>query len=185
VSELHLYDFDGTLFRSPHLDGIPKWWVSDFSLSPPCVPQKPGPEWWNQKVVGEARRSIADQNVWCIMVTGRSDTVGGFRWRVPELLKGAGLRFDAVYLNDTGGATDAFKKRVITDTLRRFPQIETVHIWEDRLNHLASFCKHVQSLGRACVQHPQKDSPHPVICDPEELPGMAARVARLWSARSR
>ncbi len=180
MAELHLYDFDGTLFRSPHLEGIKGWWVSDFSLSPPCVPLKPGPDWWNQKVVGEAKRSIADQNVWSIMVTGRRERAGGFRYRIPELLKGAGLNFDAVYLNPSDD-TESFKKNVIADTLRRFPQIETVHIWEDRLNHLASFCKFVHGLGKACVQHPQKDRPHSVICDPEELTDMAARIARRWT----
>lgn len=182
MSELHLYDFDGTLFRSPHVEGIKDWWVQDFSLNPPCVPEKPGVQWWNMPVVAEAKASIANQNVWAILVTGRSDNTG-FRFRVPELLGQVGLRFDRIYLNDTGGQTELFKKAVISDTLRRFPQIDTVHIWEDRLHHLDQFAKHVEGLGRTCVRHPVKVQPHPMLCDPEELPAMAARVAQRWSSR--
>lgn len=180
MAELHLYDFDGTLFRSPHVEGIKDWWISDFSLNPPCVPLKPGSEWWNAPVVAEAKASIANQNVWAILVTGRTDR-SGFRFRVPELLRQAGLRFDRVYLNSMGGQTEKFKKKVISDTLRRFPQINTVHIWEDRLPHLDAFCKHVQGLGKACVKHPIKVRPHPILCDPEELQDMAARVASRWA----
>jgi|SaaInlStandDraft_4_1057021.scaffolds.fasta_scaffold00075_39 hypothetical protein len=47
MPELHLYDFDGTLFRSPEepkwWSDVSKknWWTSAPSLDEPCVPRQP------------------------------------------------------------------------------------------------------------------------------------------------
>jgi hypothetical protein len=154
MAELHLYDFDGTLFRSPKppmwWGYAGKWWSDPQSLSPPCVPAKPGAEWWIGNVVSQARRSIANPDVWAIACTGRQD--GPFRWRVPELLHQKGLRFDEVFLN-TGGSTSTFKQNVIRKLLRRYPDIDTVQVWEDRGNHLRTYMSLAESLGRRGIPH--------------------------------
>lgn len=151
MDELHLYDFDATLFRSPT---HPEWWADDggwwsslVSLSPPCVPEKP----WNEQVVASARRSIADPNVFTIVCTGRLKQT--YANRVTELIRDKGLNFDEVHLRD-GGSTAPYKKRVIGELLARFPDITTVHIWEDRLEHLPEFIEHVEQLGKVGVPHP-------------------------------
>ena len=47
MPELHLYDFDGTLFRSPEepkwWSDVSKknWWTSAPSLDEPCAPRQP------------------------------------------------------------------------------------------------------------------------------------------------
>lgn len=168
MPELHVYDFDGTLFRSP-----PKpagfsgdWWSAEFSLEPPCIPLKPDKGWWNSQVVAEAKKSIANPDVWAIMATGRLDNP--FRWRVPELLKQQGLNFDAVYLSP-GGRTEAFKKKLFTRLLTRFPHVTTVHIWEDRLNHLRNFTKLVEDMGRICVPHPVRLPDSEPLCTADEV----------------
>ena len=185
--ELHLYDFDGTLFRSP---GPPDWWglkswfVSVLSLSPPCVPLKPGNDWWIGPTVASAKRSISDPDVWAILVTGRAN-IGSLRFRVAELLKGKGLNFDQVFLN-TGGDTKAFKIKVILNLLRRHPGIQVVQIWEDRLDHLTAYIKAVEATGRVGIPHLVRAPLKAPECSPEDIEALEAqgwlktRVASRW-----
>ena len=77
--ELHFFDFDGTLFRSPFppewwpWPGGTKWWSWEESLTEPCVPERPGREWWNGPIVQQAKKSIKDPNVYAVLATGRID----------------------------------------------------------------------------------------------------------------
>ena len=147
MAELHLYDFDGTLFRSPHepevWDG--DWWNDPRSLLPPCVPEVPGPDWWIASTVASARSSIADQDVWAILATGRG-VASGLRYRVPELLRQKGLQFDEVNLAPPSG-TLAWKKRLIMRALSLHPIIDTVRIWDDRKSHLPVFVQAAVAMG--------------------------------------
>ena len=138
--ELHVYDFDGTLFRSPHAPAVwdGDWWSDPASLLPPCVPEKPGPAWWISPTVGSAKQSISDSDVFAIMMTGRQDQ-SAFRYRVPELLKQKGLNFDAVHLHQGSGDSLMGKVKVISKYLSRYPDIDTVRIWDDRGSHLRKF----------------------------------------------
>ena len=104
-AELHVYDFDGTLFRSPSPPAVwaRDWWSDGQSLLPPCVPAIPGARWWNAATVKSARRSIANPNVFAAMLTGRQDT-GVLGYRIPDLLHQRGLNFDAVHLDPGGNA---------------------------------------------------------------------------------
>ena len=138
--EIHIYDFDGTTFGSP---AKPSWWTgrgwwgNPKSLEPPIVPLKPGPEWWNGSVVSSAKKSISNPNVFAMLVTGRIDKF--FRWRVPELLKQKGLKFDAVHLNPADTPTWKFKVELMGKYLRKFPQVKTLNMWEDRKEHIGHF----------------------------------------------
>ena len=145
--ELHIYDFDGTLFRSPEKpEGWDnRWWISSESLNPPCVPLDPSGEWWISKTVSAARASIANPDTYAVMMTGRP-VRSGFRYRVPELLKSVGLKFDEVYLSDTNN-TPAFKIKVIKDLLRRFPGVEKIVFWDDNAPYLARYIKLVEGYG--------------------------------------
>lgn len=149
MAELHLFDFDGTLFRSPHEPDVwdGDWWNNPASLLPPCIPDEPGDEWWIMSTVSDAKRSISDPDVFAIMATGRG-IASGLRYRVPELLKQQGLHFDEVYLAPPSG-TLAWKKRVITRLLQKHPVIDTVRIWDDRRSHLPEFVGAVLSHGIA------------------------------------
>ena len=193
ATELHIYDFDGTLFRSPlRPDWWPHkgWWGQPASLSMPCVPENPKNDWWIGSVVSSAKRSISNPDVWALLVTGRANTVGAIRYRVAELLKLKGLDFDEVHLNP-GGSTETYKKKVIYRILSRYPHIEVVQIWEDRLNHLSSFCKFVEKMGRVCIPHPIRETEHPVICVPEDYERaqkwarVRRNVAQRWVTQMR
>jgi len=176
MPELHVYDFDGTLFRSPHPPntwsdkGI--WWSDSISLSNPCVPVKPGSTWWNEAIVSAAKRSIADPEVLAILCTGRA--LQSFaRYRVPELLRQRGLTFDAVYLNPSGD-TGSFKKTVLLKLLARYPDITVVHIYEDRPHHLAEFCQVIERRGVECIPHLVQE-PQPT-CEAATV----TRLAACW-----
>ena len=145
--ELHIYDFDGTLFRSPEKpEGWDnRWWISSESLNPPCVPLDPSGEWWISKTVSAARASIANPDTYAVMMTGRP-VRSGFRYRVPELLKSVGLKFDEVHLSDTSN-TPAFKIKVIKNLLRKFPGVEKIVFWDDNAPYLARYIKLVEGYG--------------------------------------
>ena len=144
---LHFYDFDGTLFRSPHKPAIWKgdWWSSVESLMPPCVPDKPGSDWWVGSTVSAAKRSISNPDVWAVMMTGRSEQTG-LRYRIPELLKQKGLNFDEVHLSPVGDS-EAEKIKRFRTILRLNPEIDAVSFWDDRPSHLRHFAKVAEKLG--------------------------------------
>ena len=149
--EIHIYDFDLTLFRSPN---PPKWWSSSVyeqwfshqsSLGLPFIEVNPSSEFWVSPVVKKAKESINDLNVWTVMCTGRIDT-GSIRYRVAELLKLAGLDFENVFLNRSGLDTEKYKVEVLRHLLKKFPQVKKVQMWEDtqkNLDSIESVCNRV------------------------------------------
>jgi len=171
-TELHVYDFDGTLFRSPQLPSWwPRkrvWWIDPRSLNRPCVPDVPGPDWWVEPVVSSARKSISNPNVWAVLMTGRNARYGGFSYRVPELLHQIGLNFDEVHLTDTSD-TKGFKKRKLIDLLRRHPHVSVAQFWDDRSNFLEDYVQLVESTGRRAIPHLVEVTPHDPECGPEDI----------------
>lgn len=146
--ELHIYDFDGTLFRSPHEPSSweKDWWSDPASLLPPCVPENPGDEWWIGETVEAAKRSISDANVFSIMMTGRKQA-SAFSYRVAELLSQAGLDFDRVHLSVGEGDVLGEKISKALKYLSDYPFVDTVRIWDDRPSHLSKFKKVLEDRG--------------------------------------
>ena len=139
--EIHIYDFDETLFRSPD---APKWWSrkrygqwhsNQSSLGQPFIANRPSSDYWIRSVVREAKASISDMSTWAVMCTGRIDS-GPLRYRVAELLDQAGLDFDQNFLNYTGGETEPYKQKVLIDLLKQHPQVKKVVMWEDTQKNL-------------------------------------------------
>lgn len=187
MAELHFYDFDGTLFHSPYPPegwaDPDAWWRDSLSLSAPCVPDRPGSGWWNEPVVAAAKASISNSEVLAVLCTGRS--LKSFaRYRVSELLRQKGLLFDEVLLNPEG-STSSFKKSVLLKKLALYPDLEAVHIYEDRLNHLAEFCRLVEAQGVACIPHPIRERRTRCEVTSEELKESesSVRVAARWTLR--
>lgn len=149
--ELHIFDFDNTLFRSPE---PPEWWSNKkmgywfneaISLSEPFIPLKPSGDYWFGSVVSEAKRSISDMDTLAIMCTGRLNDNGAMRYRVAELLKGKGLDFDEVHLKPGTGSTSRYKAKLTFDLLKRYPNIQSVSVWEDtqkNLDAIETVCNH-------------------------------------------
>ncbi len=149
-----IFDFDGTLFRSPER---PTWWpLAGFwsrleSLGPPFVPEDPGHDWWAADVVAEARKAIADPESMTVLLTGRSER---FAPRVTELLHGHRFWFDESHFMSLGETeTLGGKLRVIEALARRTPRFEVVEVWDDRHEHLAAFETRLQALDIKYIGH--------------------------------
>ena len=185
--EIHAYDFDGTLFKSPLR---PKWWPNGKtwwthpkSLDAPCVPEKPDSSWWNESVVSEAKQSIANPNVYAVLCTGRPDGIGGFRWRVPELLQGKGLHFDKVILNPGGPDTDRYKAMVVKQLLIRFPEAQALHIWDDKSKNTVAMERVGLAIGLPVEVHLVSEVNHEVECDDATIQKIVARYEKRFDNR--
>jgi len=141
ITRLDIFDFDGTLFQSPQ---PPEWWKKGSwfrdatSLDPPCVPKRPGSEWWNKSVVGKAKKSRSNSKTFSVLLTGRWAKV--FEPRVRELLKQQGLSFDHLQLPSSPGAI-AFKSAVIAKLLDRLPDVKEIEVYDDHAPHAQIFKK--------------------------------------------
>ena len=135
---LYIFDFDGTLFRSPAKPAlwIGGWWGKQESLNPPCVPQVPDSDWWISDVVVKAKEAQGDPKAMSVMMTGRG--AEAFSSRIDELLSGVGLNFDRVLLSDSYD-TVAFKSGEIRKILEQNPSIMEVNIYDDRVSYIEQY----------------------------------------------
>lgn len=152
--KLHVYDFDGTLFRSPlRPSWWPRgkaWWATDAALSPPLVPKRPSAEWWVSSVLSQAKRSISDPDTHTVLLTGRSKHI--FFRRIKEIVQQMGLNFDELLLKTTSD-DKIFKLKALKKLLEELPQIDEVAIWEDNGPNLQSYLRLVENMGATAVGH--------------------------------
>jgi hypothetical protein len=133
---LAVFDFDGTLFKSPER---PKghrgnWWASKDSLDYPHVPKRPDDDYWHMNVVRAAKENISDSKTYCIMLTGRlADT---FQERVDQLLDQKGLEFDEHELAPRSAETADFKIAKIKSILKKYKSIQELEMWDDDLEKI-------------------------------------------------
>lgn len=181
--KLAVFDFDGTLFRSPDK---PTWWEGGWwgnlnSLNEPCVPERPSEDWWNGSVVAAAKQAINNPDVMAVLLTGR---IRKFSLRLKDLLGQAGLHFDQVHLS-SGEATESFKLKVIKDILDKNPAIRGVAIWEDRAHHLKLMADWIEANGRACTPHLITVSVHESNCQPPVKTASVERVAAKFKSKKK
>lgn len=185
IKSLHVYDFDGTLFRSPeeppwwHHKG---WWTDPASLKSPCVPSQPPDDWWVGSVLKRAKESIADEETYTVLLTGRRD--GTFNSRVKVLLSQAELEFDEVHLS-TQEDSQAFKIAELKRLVKEHPDLETVEMWEDRPGQLPPFKYVIESAGIKFVAHKVDAAAKPAQCRLTDDGKLIERVAARWAARQR
>lgn len=130
-TKLSVFDFDGTLFKSPDKPKGYKgnWWISKESLNEPNVPQVAPDQFWNLDVVEKAKQEISNPNNLVILMTGR---VGKFfHERIVELISQKNLNFKHVWCNEFGGDTGKFKIGKIQELLKKHPSIKKIEMWED------------------------------------------------------
>ena len=119
IKAIHIFDFDNTLFASPQpnpnlwtpqtIGQLTKpdvfasggWWHDPTVLASTGkgidVEEKLGWQgWWNENVVGEARRSIERKDVLTVLLSGRSEIK--FPDLILRIIKSKGLDFDLVCL---------------------------------------------------------------------------------------
>lgn len=169
--ELHLFDFDGTLFKSPEY--VPDWWdvpgkyswfSHPISLTEPCVPLSPSKKWWIESTINEASQSLSDPYAMTIICTGR---VKVHKPRVVALLERVGLKsFDGYYFNPNMDVK-VFKTDVIAELHGRHG-FKSVHIWEnENQSYYTRFVE--RTLGIPCVMHTIDEQHLPYECDASDI----------------
>jgi len=138
VMELHVFDFDGCLFKSPERpDWWPRraWWTDPESLLPPCVPEEPDESWWSDEVVAAARVSIEDEQIYTVMMTARLKDE--FYERIADLLEQQDLQFDELrFKHSPREKSDRYKAKQIGSIVKHNPEIKIVHLWDDQVDNL-------------------------------------------------
>ena len=148
-----IYDFDGTLFRSPdrdegevlYLEGTGQefpfagWWGRIETLQPPIVPEVPPAEMWIAETVEAYRKDAQDKDTHLVLMTGRPFKI---RRRVEEILHGADIRFHDYFYRGMKGTRgrDTFEIKInIIEGELMHPAVEVLEIWEDRPEHASGF----------------------------------------------
>jgi hypothetical protein len=165
IKKLVIYDFDGTLFKSPddkegkeiyeEETGEPwpfkGWWGRNESLLPPIVPQKPDPHWYIQDVVNNQKKDSEDPNAKVVLMTGRPVQI---RNRVMEILDHAGIRFNDTFFAGQSGTKGSGTFEIKSNNIKRLlnNDFDLLEIWEDRPEHVEAFI----SLGNQL----KKDNPN-------------------------
>lgn len=154
MNTFEIFDFDGTLFRSPSKPEEWKggWWGNPVSLNPPHVPEQPfgefnalGHQFWNMDLL-DRLRALERSGSRPVVVTGRLRK--RFTERLSELFVDARMESlveDGRMHLSYGGATINFKlntfSKLIESRLEALPAGEelVVRIWEDRVEHIPHF----------------------------------------------
>jgi len=156
--QLHIYDFDGTLFESPsphkrnghQLSGKLKSTVKQKGFgwfqNPITLDKKYTTDvglGFRKSVARHARDSIANSDVITVMLTGRTEA---YKDRIIELCDGENLEFDHYITKPltTDFNTLNFKVDAI-NTLIEDNGIDSVVMWEDRIKHVERFHEHLES----------------------------------------
>ncbi|KAI8806384.1 hypothetical protein BJ742DRAFT_680124, partial [Cladochytrium replicatum] len=169
-TELHIFDFDSTLFRSPMpnpslwspdvagaLIGDCGWFSEPRTLAPPYVPKHPGDEWFDQKVVRRVRQVREDKDVCSLvcLLTGRRLDLFGQRIREICLSLDPPLDFDMYFFREGFDSSNTkhhfpttldFKLAVLGQILNTFPSITRIEIFDDRARHLDIFSREFRAL---------------------------------------
>ena len=192
-TELHMYDFDDTLFKSPY---PPKWWYKDYdvylqwdqdnppersegisedwdtspqSLGPPFMDKNPGLEsgLWKKEVLDSAIESQKQDNVYNMFCTGREQVLFN---HIKEMMDNVGLTFDSdkYYLQPDDQNTAKFKVNQISKVLDENPSIKKVVIWEDSETNLTEIKKLCDSRGLIFVGHKIEKDPFEIEMSEEE-----------------
>ncbi len=152
IKKLIIYDFDGTLFKSPddkegkeiyeEETGEPwpfkGWWGRNESLLPPIVPQKPDPHWYIQNVVSNQKKDSEDPNAKVVLMTGRPFQIKN---RVMEILDHAGIRFDNTFFAGQSGTKGSGTFEIKSNNIKMLlnNDFDLLEIWEDRPEHVEAF----------------------------------------------
>jgi tRNA nucleotidyltransferase (CCA-adding enzyme) len=168
-SELHIFDFDGTIFKSPKPPNGD--WYDPKSL------QNIGDldSLYISKTVEDIKASIENPNIYVVVMTGRNLDV---RYEVENLLLRADIVPDELITNDEEeDPVEKYKCRYIEDLLNNFNNVQVVHMWEDNLDGLKVYEKCARKLGVDFVAHPM----------PSELEEISFRIMKrlLKEAASR
>lgn len=144
ITRIAVFDFDGTLVNSPLPDEgkmeyeektgqkwpYGGWWGRAESLDGEIFDIQTIPS-----VISDYRAERKDPNTLVVMLTGRIKRLAP---QVEQILSDNNIDFDEYHYND-GGSTLTFKINVLNQLLSEHPNVTSIKLWEDRVEHADSF----------------------------------------------
>lgn len=144
ITRIAVFDFDGTLVNSPLPDEGRKeyetitgqkwphkgWWGRAESLDTNIFDIKP-----IQSVLSAYKKEKSIPNTLVIMMTGRIQALSK---QVESILSKYGFKFDEYHYNN-GGSTLNYKKDTLDDLVNRYPNVKSMILFDDRLEHVEPF----------------------------------------------
>jgi hypothetical protein len=147
IKRVAIFDFDGTLIDTPQPH------VAKLKYEQVTGTAWPHPGFWSKKesldvdmfempvidsVYEAYKKEKATPNTLVVMMTGR---IGKLSKIVEKILKEKGLEFDEYqYKNGRFGSdTLDFKLGMMKEYLERYPDLESMAMWEDRREHVIPF----------------------------------------------
>lgn len=143
-TELHIFDFDGTLVRTPTPEeGKPVWEAATGE-------SWPHKGWWGQtdsldlsifdmpvisSTVSAFNKAMANPNAHVMVLTGRHK---GMHKEVQAILDANGLKPHELNLCKSMHSTLPYKLNVLRSWAQRVP-LEKIVMWEDRAEHIGPF----------------------------------------------
>jgi hypothetical protein len=146
ITKISIFDFDGTLMRTPHPEEGKEEWEKSTGIEYPHVGWWSKPESLDDSVfniqpikstVSDYIKELESPNTKVIMMTGRLPHQAD---QVEELLSLHNIEFEEYHYKDTGDTLGS-KLSTIINLLNKFPGVSFIEIWEDRESHAMSFEK--------------------------------------------
>jgi hypothetical protein len=106
------------------------WWGRPESLDMDIFDIKPIPS-----VLSDYKDERSNSSTLVIMLTGRIPKLSN---EVENILSKYGFKFDEYHYNN-GGSTLTYKINTLNDVLSKHPNVKSVAMWEDRVEHIEPF----------------------------------------------
>ena len=144
ITKICIFDFDKTLVRTPELEEIKVQYKEKTGKEWPYVgcwskPESLDMNLFDIPIIKEAVLDYANQlgneGTLMVLLTGRLKRL---ETEVKKILVSHNLIFDEYYFN-SGGSTLESKLNTLTKLLERYPSVEAVEQWDDRLEHIPYF----------------------------------------------
>jgi len=144
ITKISIFDFDGTLMRTPHPEEGKKEWEDFYDKKYPHI------GWWSKpeslddavfniepivSTVEDYKLEMKDPNTLVIMLTGRLPHQDD---QIKELLSMNNIFFSEYHYKEAGNTLSS-KLNTITTLMDRYPQVNSIEMWEDREPHASSF----------------------------------------------
>jgi hypothetical protein len=150
IKTLSFYDFDGTLMDTPMPDSGKEewkektgedyphvgWWGRAESLDPNVFDIKPF-----QSVLNQLRSDTAKSDTYTIMLTSRLEKL---QPQIEILLNNHNITFDDLSLKKK---SDGEKSDRIKEYLRKFPDVDTINVYDDRDKEMRIFSQMKNDIG--------------------------------------
>lgn len=177
IKNLHVYDFDNTLFSSPlpnpqlwHSSTIGLlqtyetfahggWWHNPDILAATgegieVEEPRAWKGWWNETVVSLVEASMKEEDTLTVLLTGRGEV--NFADLVNKIANSRQLDFDMVVLKPEIGpqqqqfnSTMEFKQTFLKDLVYTYRLADNIRIYEDRVKHVKGFRDYMEKLNKA------------------------------------